>query len=177
MEDTFIQSYEVLSHFDQERAIHFMLALELNSKSRSTQSIPSRRLSDAQRNRFRVQLVRSIWEPDLRKDLVDRIVDAFDAGYFDVVTLRATIRRAKNRKLDYDRSNGVKGKDAIWKTLASWVKGIYESQGRKWTPTTSAVEPRPAAQPRPKIAGISDDDPAAKAWEECQMSSRQGSGW
>lgn len=129
----------------------------------------ARNLSDAARQSFRAKLVNQIWESDLRSDLVDRIVFAYDGGYFDVPTLRSAIRRAKSRKADYERSNGMKGKDAIWKTLASWLKGVYESHGVEWTPTASALEPRPEAP-----AALDEDEILARDAEIRRTRYRNG---
>ena len=102
--------------------------------------------------RFRAKLVADIWEPDLRSELVDRIANAAALRWFDMKTLTAAIRRAKSLKYDYEKSDGARGKDAIWKTLATWIKGVYAARGVEWTPTSSALEPRAPSRPTPQPA-------------------------
>lgn len=115
-----------------------------------TVSAPARNPSETapsvnpeERARIRAKLVAEIWEPELRVDLVDRIVDALLTGYTSPAELRAAVKTANDRKQIYDKTNGAKGKDAIWKTLASWIKGRYEAKGVEWTPTRAALEPKP----------------------------------
>lgn len=105
--------------------------------------VPSISASANANGKMRANLVSEIWEPELRVELVDRIVAAYDRGWIDAVSLRAAIKRAQDRKSEYDRTNGARGKDAVWKTLASWCKGIYETNGYEWRATASALEPRP----------------------------------
>lgn len=105
--------------------------------------VPSISASAKENGKMRANLVAEIWEPELRVELVDRIVAAYDRGWIDAVSLRAAIKRAQDRKSEYDRTNGARGKDAVWKTLASWCKGIYETNGYEWRATASALEPRP----------------------------------
>lgn len=170
MTDQFMCAFDRLDEMSAEQLISALLKLKRHKPSASLDAfVPKRNLTDSQLASFRAKLVNQIWESDLRADLVDRIVFAYDGGYFDVPTLRSAIRRAKSRKADYERSNGLKGKDAIWKTLASWLKGVYESHGVEWTPTASALEPRPEAP-----AALDEDEILARDAEIRRTRYRNG---
>ena len=98
--------------------------------------------------RLRAFIVSEIWEPELRSELVDRLTNAVVTRMTDAKTLRAAIKRAKSLKADYDRTGGGKGRDAIWRTLAAWLRGVYESKGIEWRETRAALEPRPESETR-----------------------------
>lgn len=112
-----------------------------------------RRFSPDQAATLHDMIVSKIWEPDLRRELVDRIVYAFDHNWIDAATLKAAISKAKAAKNDYERSQGAVGRDSVWKSLGCWIKGVFSANGERWTPTGSAVEPRPVPK---KAATVSE---------------------
>lgn len=112
---------------------------------------------------LREKVVSEIWEPDLRSELVDRIVAVVSSRLVDAITLKAVIRKAIAEKDEYDRTDGKRGKSAYWKTLAIWLKGVYEQNGLKWTSTKGAVEPRPK---QPRVAPADLAEVAAEAGGE-----------
>ena len=116
----------------------------------------ARTLTPERRSRFRAWLVSKVWEPDLRSELVDRIVFAYEQGFVDASEVKAAVRNTLDRKLDHERTGGRKGKDAIWKTLASWCKSVFETHGVEWTATASVLEPRPQA-PRESWTLVGND--------------------
>lgn len=111
------------------------------SGRKKTRDLSLERFDSDTASKLRAQLVAQIWEPDLRRELVDRVVVAFDRNWIDAATLKAAIAQAKDKKREYER--GGAGADSIWKPIASWIKGVFEANGVRWTPTASAVEPRP----------------------------------
>lgn len=106
-----------------------------------------RRFSPDQAARLHAEIVDKIWEPDLRRELVDRIVYAFDHNWIDGATLSAAISKARAAKSDYERTQGAIGRDSVWKSLGCWIKGVFAANNERWTPTGSAVEPRPVPKP------------------------------
>ena len=89
------------------------------------------------RRAFREQLVERIWEPDLRRDLVEYILFALDNRWTDENTL--------NDIIDAARKDNESGKvDRMWRVIGSWLRGVIEGAGQPWYPTKGAPEPRPA---------------------------------
>jgi len=181
--ETMIGLYRQLPS-ETQSACAFALKLftSLNQSSASSRWTPSapptsraRTLTPERRSRFRAWLVSKVWEPDLRSELVDRIVFAYEQGFVDASEVKAAVRNALDRKLDHERTGGNKGKDAIWKTLASWCKSVFETHGVEWTATASVLEPRPQAprerwtlvgnDGRPVIPPDDDDEDGAEWWE------------
>lgn len=135
-------------------AIEWFAAFERNYRASETQRceapaqddqsiVPEEAREEAAKTRD--EIVAQIWEPDLRSDLVDRIVYARVSGWIDQPTIKAAIKKALDSRAEYERSGGQRGRDAVWKALAVWIKGVYESNNVAWTPTRSAIEPRPSA--------------------------------
>ncbi len=130
-------------------ALNWFLAIDRNYKTDETSdaseaiAAPIASANDANVARLRAAIVARIWEPDLRSELVDRIVGVIGAGWVDVRATKAAIRKAAEARADYERTNGTRGVDSLWKPLATWLKGVYEANGAAWTPTASAIEPQP----------------------------------
>lgn len=96
--------------------------------------------------RFRNVVVRKIWEPDLRAELVDRIVDLTVNGFVRPSEVNKIIDKATHRKRLYDETNGAKGTESIWRTIGAWVKQRWQESGRTWTATNKRLEPQPPEQ-------------------------------
>ena len=105
-------------------------------------------------------IVSDIWEPDLRSELVDRVVYAVSTKLVDSTTLKIVIDKAIAAKKEYADTGGRRGKDSNWTTLATWLKGVYEQNQIKWTSTKGAVEPRPRQR---SVADLLGDKTAAEA--------------
>lgn len=123
------------------------LETEAPTTATATPATPPANVSDDKLARLRAKLVADVWEPDLRSDLIDRIVEAYRLGWTDAKTLQAVVAKATKAKTLFETSEGQRGKDSNWKTLSTWCKGVFERNGKKWKPTSSALEPRPR-QPR-----------------------------
>ena len=126
--------------------------------------------------KLRRKIVNQIWEIELRKELVDRLVFAVVTKMTDYISLEAAIKRAKSLKSDYERTDGRYGKDVIWKPLSSWCKDVYESNGVAWKKVASGPEPRPIRRlPEIVIEGAEDEpdyedeDSRERAREEYQI--------
>lgn len=92
---------------------------------------------------FRSLVARKIWEPDLRSELVDRIVDLVVSGYVRVEEVEKIVEKAQRRKLQFEETNGVKGCESVWRTIGSWTKERWIQSGRQWTATSKQLEPKP----------------------------------
>lgn len=135
-------------------ALEWLLAFERNYRAADAQryaapapvdQIAVSPAASEEAAKTRAEIVAQVWEPDLRSDLVDRIVLARVNGWIDQPTIKAAIKKALDARAEYERSGGQRGRDAAWKSLAVWIKGVYESNNAAWTPTRSAIEPRPSA--------------------------------
>lgn len=137
-------------------SLNWLLAFERNYQNEGSPVEPAARTvvpvdvaRDKDSAKYRAEIVAKIWEPDLRSELVDRIVAAIAAGWTDKKSAKAAIKKAVDARNEYDRSGGTRGKDSVWKPLATWLKGVFESNGVEWTPTASAIEPRPELEKTP----------------------------
>lgn len=92
---------------------------------------------------FRSLVVRKIWEPDLRAELVDRIVDLVVNGYVKPDEVGQIVEKAQRRKRQFEETNGVKGCESVWRTIGSWTKERWIQSGRQWTATSKQLEPKP----------------------------------
>lgn len=83
----------------------------------------------------RLNLVRRIYEPDLSKELVDRLVALQEAGV-PAYEISAAADRAKD---DFEAGR-VRAK---WVSLSAWAKAKFEERDVEWTPCSKAYEPEP----------------------------------
>lgn len=96
--------------------------------------------------RYRTFIVRKMWEPDLRAELVDRIVELVVNGFVTYQEVDQIIEKAAQRKRRYDDTNGAKGSESMWRTIGAWTKEKWIETGRSWTATNKRLEPRPPEQ-------------------------------
>lgn len=96
--------------------------------------------------RYRIFLVRKMWETDLRAELVDRIVELVVNGFVTYQEVDQIIEKATQRKRRYDETNGAKGSESMWRTIGAWTKEKWIETGRSWTATNKRLEPRPPEQ-------------------------------
>lgn len=97
---------------------------------------------------FRAKLVDIVWEPDLNRELVDRLTAAAvlgigglnDKGAFKIC------REAADAKRLYEKTDGRAGKKRIWQSLGYAVKRFYDAEGYEWTSTKIENEPAPKRQ-------------------------------
>lgn len=139
---SFFPALEWMASFER----HY-LAAEARERAPERESAISVAVPEANEEtaKIRADIVAQIWEPDLRAALVDRIVAAVVNGWIDEPTLKAAVKKAKDAVAEYERSGGQRGRDSIWKSLAVWIKGVFETNGVEWSATRSAIEPRPSA--------------------------------
>ena len=93
--------------------------------------------------RFRRLLVRDLYEPGLHSDLLDRAVLAFAARIVTSREVESAVRKAKEDRALFERSNGFRGSSTLWRSFALSVKTWYDEAGYFWTPTRNRREPAP----------------------------------
>ena len=106
-------------------------------------------LSDEKIAKFRADVVKKIWEPDINPELIDRLVCAavLKLANFNVKAAFNLCRAALDSRSLYDRTDGRAGKKHLWQTIGYSVKRIYEAAGYVWTPTRIGNEPAPEYRP------------------------------
>lgn len=105
------------------------------SASKSAQEYVFNRLTDDQRARLRRSFVNRVWEYGLRSELVTRVVWLVDRCYLKGAELNEIVERANN---DFREKNKPR-----WQTIGFAISRIYEQHGLDWTPTATALEPKP----------------------------------
>lgn len=133
------------------RGLKFFAALRErynNATSEQTEQQPTIQArpvswSEGKIKSFRSLVVRKIWEPDLRAELVDRIVDLVVNGYVKPDEVGRIVEKAQRRKRQFEETNGVKGCESVWRTIGSWAKERWIQSGRQWTATSKQLEPKP----------------------------------
>lgn len=90
----------------------------------------------SQRAKFRDKIVRDIWSPELRSELVDRILLLVESKTATTREVGAAIKNAKAKSEAYD----------VWKPVASWCKQKFEDAGAEWAPCAPGLEPQPEAE-------------------------------
>ena len=98
------------------------------------------------RDALRRAIVAQIWTPDLRAELVDRVVEICAGGGVILSEFSDTARRAVWSYRQHQETNGARGIRAPWIAVAGWLKRKYEIDGRPWTPTAPMLEPKPTQE-------------------------------
>ncbi|MBR0225298.1 MAG: hypothetical protein IJL92_04485 [Thermoguttaceae bacterium] len=93
--------------------------------------------------KLRRAIVRDVWEPDLRAELVDRCVNLVATKRVTLSELKKAIAEAKEKRRQYELTGGKSGAESIWKPLGAWCRGRYEAEGLVWTKTDKLLEPEP----------------------------------
>lgn len=93
--------------------------------------------------RFRRLLVRDLYEPGLHAELLDRAVLAFASRIVTSREIEMAVRKAKEDRALFERSNGFRGSSTLWRSFALSVKTWYDEAGYFWTPTRNRREPAP----------------------------------
>lgn len=93
--------------------------------------------------RFRRLLVRELYEPGLHAELLDRAVLAFAARIVTSREVESAVRKAKEDRTLFERSNGFRGSSTLWRSFALSVKTWFDEAGYFWTPTRNRREPAP----------------------------------
>ena len=113
------------------------------------------------RDALRRAIVAQIWTPDLRAELVDRVVELCAGGGVILSEFNDTARRAVWSYRQWQETNGARGIRAPWIAVAGWLKRKYEIDGRPWTPAAPALEPKPTQEPTQ--AFVESESPAQEA--------------
>ena len=146
---------EGMERFSDALALFYEMKDELEGINQTVQAqqptIQARPVSwsEGKIKSFRSLVARKIWEPDLRSELVDRIVDLVVSGYVRVEEVEKIVEKAQRRKLQFEETNGVKGCESVWRTIGSWTKERWIQSGRQWTATSKQLEPQPHRQRSP----------------------------
>ncbi|MGN0930526.1 MAG: hypothetical protein ACI4NP_02285 [Thermoguttaceae bacterium] len=100
---------------------------------------------DARVLELRKKVVEIVWEPELNRDLVDRLVGAAVLRLSGISPRDAVAlaRDAAESRARYARTDGRAGRRRAWETLGLAVKRIYDEAGWRWVPTRVAAEPKP----------------------------------
>lgn len=93
--------------------------------------------------KYRASLVAEIWEPDLDRQLVDRIVFAVVVKMTSAKKVHSWINRARNRMTEYENTDGRRGVPTLWMSLGKWCKELYEENGIEWKKVRGGQEPEP----------------------------------
>ena len=93
--------------------------------------------------KYRASLVAEIWEPDLDRQLVDRIVFAVVVKMTSAKKVHSWINRARNRITEYENTDGRRGVPTLWMSLGKWCKELYEENGIEWKKVRGGQEPEP----------------------------------
>ena len=93
--------------------------------------------------KYRASLVAEIWEPDLDRQLVDRIVFAVVVKMTSAKKVHSWINRARNRVTEYENTDGRRGVPTLWMSLGKWCKELYEENGIEWKKVRGGQEPEP----------------------------------
>ena len=96
---------------------------------------------------LRRHIVKGIWAPDLKAELVDRLILLMESHTIRGYELNAAIQDAQYKYEQFKTTQGAKGSSAVWKPVAYWAKQKYESAGVRWDKCSGAQEP-----PLPKEA-------------------------
>lgn len=99
--------------------------------------------TDDKVRRLRQAISRDVYEPGLHADLVDRAATAIVQKIATPNELKAAIRQAKENLRIQEITNGTKGKNTLWRTLALFVKAWFDEAGYIWTPTANRREKSP----------------------------------
>ena len=99
--------------------------------------------TDEKVRRLRQAISRDVYEPGLHADLVDRAATAIVQKIATANELKAAIRQAKENRRIQEITNGTKGKNTLWRTLALFVKAWFDEAGYIWTPTANRREKSP----------------------------------
>lgn len=99
----------------------------------------------ARAGRLRDLVVRKCYEPELRRELVDRLVLIVVRGWATAKELETAVVNAKKKRAVWEATDGLRGREFMWQTLAKWAKGVYSREGEVWTQTDPAIEPPPRA--------------------------------
>lgn len=134
------KSLEYASEYKEERA---KIQSDANAPVARDGKLPPNRFPADKVARLRSLLVRDIWEPDLRAELVDRCVRLVASGVCNGTELKKAIAHAKEKKRAFEESDGKRGSDSLWKPLGVWCKGKYEAAGVAWSKTDKRLEPQP----------------------------------
>lgn len=97
---------------------------------------------------FRAKLVELVWEPDLNRELIDRLTAAAVLGIGGLNEKGAfkLCREAADAQALYEKTDGRYGKKRRWQTLGYSVKRVYDVEGYEWTSTKIENEPAPKRQ-------------------------------
>lgn len=109
--------------------------------------------------RFREEIVRRAWEPEINPDLIDRVVGlaVLKVNGANYKTCFRMIEEAKEAVARYDRTDGKAGAPFIWRTLNFKVKREFETAGWKWASTRVGHEPRPENRQAEAVAALMGD--------------------
>ena len=96
--------------------------------------LPVKHSLGANRAAYRGKLVRAIWSPMLRSELVDRIVALKESGVPEY-EITAAIQNAKQE----EQASGK----PVWKSVGAWCKQKYITLGVEWIKCAPDTEPKP----------------------------------
>lgn len=108
------------------------------AKKAASKSAPDyvfNRLTEEQRARLRRLFVNRVWEYGLRAELVTRVIWLVDRGYLKGAELNEIVERANNEFNEKTKPR--------WQTIGFAISRIYEQHNLEWTPTATALEPKP----------------------------------
>ena len=116
---------------------------------------PFAEILDAGRNHpdflsIRSWLVKQLWEPGLRSELIDRIAAAIiaDLPGLSRHNVQAIINTAGDAVLYYENTNGLRGRKNKRDTVAPYLRQCLDAAGFAWTPTAPDLEPQPQLESR-----------------------------
>lgn len=99
---------------------------------------------------IRAWLVKQLWEPGLRSELIDRIAAAIiaDLPGLSRHNVQAIINAAGDAVRYYENTNGLRGRKNKRDTVAPYLRQCLAAAGFAWTPTAPDLEPQPQPETR-----------------------------
>lgn len=109
---------------------------------------------------LRRHIVKGIWAPDLKAELVDRLILLMESHTIRAYELNAAIQDAQYKHEQFKTTQGAKGSSAVWKPVAYWAKQKYESAGVRWVKCSGANEPPLPKEAPPELRAATPEEVA-----------------
>lgn len=109
---------------------------------------------------LRRHIVKGIWAPDLKAELVDRLILLMESHTIRAYELNAAIQDAQYKHEQFKTTQGAKGTSAVWKPVAYWAKQKYENAGVRWDKCTGAPEPPLPKEEPPELRAATPEEVA-----------------
>lgn len=131
-------------------------------------------MSAENRAALRRHIVKGIWAPDLKAELVDRLILLMESHTIRAYELNAAIQDAQYKHEQFKTTQGAKGTSAAWKPVSYWAKQKYENAGVRWIKCTGAPEPPLPKEAPPELRAATPEE-VAEVYRRREEQHRQDS--